>query len=104
MRWIVFFLFLLSALAADLARDLEICDRIDRALERKVPVFYNFYLQGGYLNMPSARMAEESTDAAASAGTAGAGVSCPRAGTEVLARRSAGPSAFFEEMVIFAAQ
>jgi hypothetical protein len=46
-------------LAADLTDDLELCDRIDRSLARHVTPYYNFTLQGGYLNMPSARMGVE---------------------------------------------
>ncbi|MCE5319196.1 MAG: YjbH domain-containing protein [Parachlamydia sp.] len=40
----------------DLMRDLMIVDYWNRKLAERLPVTYNHLLQGGYLNMPSARM------------------------------------------------
>lgn len=48
-----------SASQEDLMRDLLIVDYWNRKLEERLPVTYNFLLQGGYLNMPSARMGED---------------------------------------------
>lgn len=39
-----------------LMRDLLIVEDLDRKINDRLPVTYNFQLQGGYLNMPSARM------------------------------------------------
>lgn len=43
----------------DLARDLKIVEWVNQKLNDRLPVTYNYYLQGGYLNMPSARMGKE---------------------------------------------
>lgn len=40
-------------------RDLMIVDLVNQMLCDNVPVLYNHYLQGGYINMPSARMGDE---------------------------------------------
>lgn len=42
-----------------LMRDLYIVDCVNRNLNDRLPVTFNHFLQGGYLNMPSARMADE---------------------------------------------
>jgi hypothetical protein len=42
----------------NLFSDLMVVEYINRKLSRKMPVFYDFYQQGGYFNMPSARMGE----------------------------------------------
>lgn len=68
MRLVVFVLFfytlfVIKPLSADfqddLMRDLLIVDYWNQKMEERLPVTYNFLLQGGYLNMPSARMGEE---------------------------------------------
>lgn len=43
----------------DLMRDLMICEYWDTRINDKLPVTFNHLLQGGYFNMPSARMGEE---------------------------------------------
>ena len=43
----------------DLDRDLKIVDYVNRKLNDYIPTTYNYYLQGGYLQMPSARMGKE---------------------------------------------
>lgn len=43
----------------DLMRDLMIVDYWNRKLAERLPVTYNHLFQGGYLNMPSARMGED---------------------------------------------
>lgn len=43
----------------NLIRDLLIVEVINKRLNERFPVTYNHFLQGGYLNMPSARMGEE---------------------------------------------
>ncbi|MFQ5730284.1 MAG: YjbH domain-containing protein, partial [Waddliaceae bacterium] len=43
----------------DLMRDLMIVEKINQSLDERMPVFYNHLLQGGYFNMPSARMGTE---------------------------------------------
>ncbi len=52
-----------SATALDpqegLLRDLIIVDYWNQKLAERLPVTYNFLLQGGYFNMPSARMGED---------------------------------------------
>lgn len=40
-------------------QDLLLVELINRQLNDRLPVTYNHYLQGGYLNMPSARMGDE---------------------------------------------
>lgn len=45
-------------LTLELARDLLIVDEINQKINDRQPVFYNNFLQGGYLNMPSCRMGE----------------------------------------------
>lgn len=47
--------------ANSLFDDLEIVRRVDEEINDKLPFFYNESLVGGYLNMPSARMAETGT-------------------------------------------
>lgn len=42
-----------------LIKDLLIVDYWNRRLNERLPVTYNHFLQGGYLNMPSARMGKE---------------------------------------------
>ena len=52
-----------SSLYADdsdsLFNDLLIVEYINRKIAQRMPVTYDFYQQGGYFNMPSARMGEE---------------------------------------------
>lgn len=43
--------------ARDLFADLELVYEIDRALNDKLPFYYNYFLMGGYFNVPSSRMA-----------------------------------------------
>lgn len=43
----------------DLFRDLMMVDLINRAISDRMPVTYNNTLQGGYIQMPSARMGDE---------------------------------------------
>lgn len=43
----------------NLMRDLLIVDYWNKRNNERLPVLYNHYLQGGYFNMPSARMGEE---------------------------------------------
>lgn len=43
----------------DLLRDLLVVDYWNKRLNEKLPVTYNHLLQGGYWNMPSARMGQE---------------------------------------------
>lgn len=58
------FITLLAAIPADswfddscgMIRDLLIVEGIDRRMNDRLPVTYNHQLQGGYINMPSARM------------------------------------------------
>lgn len=67
MRLLTFFLFFVnvSSLASesshkgDLFRDLAIVNYWDREINDRLPVTFNHLLQGGYFNMPSARMSEE---------------------------------------------
>jgi hypothetical protein len=42
----------------DLMRDLFVVDCVNQRLCDKMPVTYNNFLQGGYINMPSARMSQ----------------------------------------------
>src|SRR5262245_53872299 len=64
-NFFLFFLFLIQFASAatdfqdNLMRDLLIVDYWNRKLEERLPVTYNFLLQGGYFNMPSARMGED---------------------------------------------
>lgn len=44
---------------SDLMQDLFVVDCINRKLKQEFPVYYNSFLQGGYINMPSARVARE---------------------------------------------
>lgn len=46
----------MECLEPNLFRDLEIVDTWNQKLADRLPVTYNHLLQGGYLNMPSARM------------------------------------------------
>lgn len=63
-KWILFvctlsvFSFLAADESDDLFHDLLIVEYINRKLCQKMPVTYDFYQQGGYFNMPSARMGE----------------------------------------------
>jgi hypothetical protein len=50
---------LYSQESCELIRDLQTVERIDQELNYQVPVTYNSFLQGGYINMPTARMGEE---------------------------------------------
>lgn len=50
---------LVPASQDDLMRDLMIVDYWNRKLEERLPVTYNLLLQGGYFNMPSARMGND---------------------------------------------
>ncbi|NGX43546.1 MAG: hypothetical protein K940chlam7_01844 [Chlamydiae bacterium] len=43
----------------DLMRDLMIVESVNRCLNERMPIYYNHLLQGGYFNMPSARMGTE---------------------------------------------
>lgn len=43
----------------NLMQDLLIVDWVNKKLNDKPPVYYNHYQQGGYFNMPSARVGEE---------------------------------------------
>lgn len=52
---IIFILFPV-VLFSDLERDLALVSWVDAQLNDRVPVMYNYLLQGGYWNMPSARM------------------------------------------------
>lgn len=64
---IIFFSFLLSRLIArdyfseqnNLMRDLLIVEYWNQKIADRLPVTYNHFLQGGYINMPSARMGQE---------------------------------------------
>lgn len=57
-----FYVSLLSCAYAEdsdrLFNDLLVVEYINRRLAQKMPVTYDFYQQGGYFNMPSARMGE----------------------------------------------
>lgn len=44
---------------SSLLRDLMIVNRVNQSMNDKLPVMFNHFLQGGYLNMPSAQMACE---------------------------------------------
>lgn len=59
--WMQSFLFLCGSQCSheDLLRDLLIVDSVNSQLNEKLPVTYNHLLQGGYWNMPSARMGQE---------------------------------------------
>lgn len=46
-------------LAESLCRDMQVVNYWNNRLNDKLPVTYNHLLQGGYVNMPSARMGEE---------------------------------------------
>lgn len=48
----------ISPLEGDLMEDLLVVDQINREINDRFPVTYNHYLQGGYINMPSARAGE----------------------------------------------
>ena len=52
---LIFQFFLFFSLKADLLEDLLIVEQIDKELNRSFPVTYNNFLEGGYINMPSAR-------------------------------------------------
>lgn len=54
--WIIALILTPHFLHSDLARDLEIVSCVDAQLNDRMPVYYNYLLQGGYFNMPSARM------------------------------------------------
>lgn len=47
--------------AYQLMEDLKQIEKIEKKLTDTLPLFYNFSMMGGYLNMPSARMAKEGT-------------------------------------------
>lgn len=60
-KWIILILFCFPAIAfsddcCELIRDLMMIDCINQKLDYRFPVYYNNTLQGGYINMPSARM------------------------------------------------
>lgn len=61
----ILLVFLVAALClpvsvpADLMQDLLVVECIDRKMQERFPVNYNHLLYGGYINMPSARMACE---------------------------------------------
>lgn len=55
---------LCTSLAADLFEDLETVYEIDRLESTRLPVGHNHVLQGGYINMPSARCVNEGQFAA----------------------------------------
>ncbi len=68
-RWIYLAVFMLAHLlnvsillladeSDNLFNDLQIVEYINRKLAQRMPVTYDFYQQGGYFNMPSARMGE----------------------------------------------
>lgn len=66
MRYLLlFFCFFLSESVlwsddyCELERDLIVVQQINQHLNDRFPVTYNHFLQGGYINMPSARMAWE---------------------------------------------
>jgi Exopolysaccharide biosynthesis protein YbjH len=60
MHRILFILLTLSvSLQADLMQDLVIVDYWNHKLADRLPVTYNLLLQGGYFNMPSARMGSD---------------------------------------------
>ncbi len=52
----LFFYPLNAEMESDLFKDLMIVDYWNKRLNDRLPVFYDHSLQGGYINMPSARM------------------------------------------------
>lgn len=66
MRWLFAFLIAFSTLpslqaddAEDLLHDLMIVDYWNQKIKERYPIFYNHWLLGGYINMPSSRMGLE---------------------------------------------
>ncbi len=45
--------------SSSLFQDLEVVYQVDKKINDALPVFYNFFMMGGYYNMPSARMNKE---------------------------------------------
>ncbi len=45
--------------SSSLLQDLDVVYQVDKKINDTLPVFYNFFMMGGYYNMPSARMNKE---------------------------------------------
>jgi len=62
LKWFLF-LFCPLALIADnadrLHHDLKILEDVNKEIKDSLPIIYNSTMMGGYVNMPSARMAKE---------------------------------------------
>lgn len=58
-RFLIVFLLIFGFLYSDLERDLAMVQWVDEQVNDRLPVMYNYLLQGGYWNMPSARMGVE---------------------------------------------